>query len=230
MKKLKIIIPIIIIIAMVIGAIVYGVLNTQNGNEEATAQNENNTVDTVVASSSNTINNGNAEGENNNTTTSTDRTLIVYYSLTNRTKRVAEEIQEQTGGDLYRIQTVRTYPDVVSEVSAEAREERNSGNLPELQGELPNVEDYDLIIVGGPVWSSTVATPLMSFLEQMDFQGKNVAPYWTDDGMPGHYETDFVEQAQNANVLEGTGLTDVSDMSDEQIENEIETWLSSINQ
>ena len=64
----------------------------------------------------------------------------------------------------------------------------------------------------------------------MDFQGKTVAPYWTDDGMPGHYETDFIEQAQNANVVDGIGLTDVSDMSDEQIENEIATWLSSVNQ
>lgn len=227
MKKLKIIIPIIIILAILVGAIVYGVLHSQNENGELTAQNENNTA---VANSNNTVNDENAEEEDNNTTTSTGRTLIVYYSLTNRTERVAEEIQEQTGGDLYRVQTVRTYPDVVSEVSAEAREERNSGNLPELQGELPNVQDYDLIIVGGPVWSSTVSTPLMSFLEQMDFQGKTVAPYWTDDGMPGHYETDFEEQAQNANVLDGVGLTDVSDMSDEQIEDEIATWLSSINQ
>lgn len=227
MKKLKIIIAIIIILAIVVGAIAYGVLHSQNENEEVTAQNENNTV---VASSNNTSNNENVEEENNNTNTSTGRTLIVYYSLTNRTERVAEEIQKQTGGDLYRVQTVRTYPDVVSEVSAEAREERNSGNLPELQGELPNVQDYDLIIVGGPVWSSTVSTPLMSFLEQMDFQGKTVAPYWTDDGMPGHYETDFIEQAQNANVVDGIGLTDVSDMSDEQIENEIATWLSSVNQ
>ena len=227
MKKLKIIIAIIIILAIVVGAIAYGVLHSQNENEEVTAQNENNTL---VASSNNTSNNENVEEENNNTNTSTGRTLIVYYSLTNRTERVAEEIQKQTGGDLYRVQTVRTYPDVFSEVSAEAREERNSGNLPELQGELPNVQDYDLIIVGGPVWSSTVSTPLMSFLEQMDFQGKTVAPYWTDDGMPGHYETDFIEQAQNANVVDGIGLTDVSDMSDEQIENEIATWLSSVNQ
>ncbi len=226
MKNLKIVIPIIIILAIVVGAIGYGVIHSQNENQEKTSQNESNTT---IASSNNTINVENAV-ENNNTTASNGRTLIIYYSLTNRTERVAEEIQEQTGGDLYRVQTVRTYPDVVSEVSAEAREERNSGNLPELQGDLPNIEDYDLIIVGGPVWSSTVSTPLMSFLEQMDFQGKTVAPYWTDDGMPGHYETDFEEQAQNANVVDGVGLTDVSDMSDEQIENEIATWLSTIIQ
>lgn len=171
----------------------------------------------------------NNNATNSNTeTTSTGKTLIVYYSLTNRTERVAEILKEKTGGDLYRIETVRTYPDEVMEVSAEARKERETKNYPELKGTLPNIDDYDFIIVGGPVWGSTTATPLKSFLEQIDFKGKTVAPYWTDDGMPGHYESDFGEEAKNANVLDGMGLTHVKDMSDEDIAKEVDTWLNKI--
>lgn len=46
--------------------------------------------------------------------------------------------------------------------------------------------------------------------------------------MPGHYESDFGEEVKNANVLEGMGLTHVKDMSDEDIANEVDTWLNKI--
>lgn len=220
-EKLKWIIPIGMIIGIIAIAIVLGVMNQTANEENTVGQSANNNEQQVV----NTNSQNNAETQ----TTTTGKTLIIYYSLTTRTERVAQRLAETTGGDLYKIETTRTYPDVVREVSAEAREERESGNLPELKGNLPNLNDYDLIIVGGPVWSSTIATPLMSFLEQMDFAGKDVAPYWTDDGMPGRYETDFKEQANNANVLAGIGITNINDLSDEQIDNEINTWLQAID-
>lgn len=222
-KKLKwiIIITIIAILTVITG--VY--INNHNKSKNLDEESQNNTKNQMI--------NTNELGENETTsnkikTFETGKTLVVYYSLTNRTERVAEAIKEKTGADLYRIETIRTYPDEVMDVSAEARKERESGELPKLKGELPNIDDYDLIIVGGPVWSSTVSTPLMSFLEQMDFKGKTVLSYWTDDGMPGHYKTDFKEQAKNANIIDGIGLTDVKDMSDEDVENDINNLLELI--
>lgn len=156
------------------------------------------------------------------------KTLIVYYSLTSSTEKVATMLQEKIGGDIYEIEIYKTYPSVVSEVSAEAREERRTGNLPELKGELPNVEDYDLILVGGPVWSMTLCSPLMNYLKLTDFNGKNVVGFWTDDAMPGGYFNDFKEQVQNGNVLDGFGMSNVKDLSNDEINSNLDSWISDI--
>lgn len=157
------------------------------------------------------------------------RTLIVYYSLTNNTEKVATMLQDKIGGDIYEIEIYKTYPDVVSEVSAEAREERESGNLPELKGELPNLDDYDLILVGGPVWSMTLSSPLMNYLKQTDFNGKDVVAFWTDDAMAGGYFDDFQDQVNNGNVLDGFGMSNVSDLSDDEINDNLDSWIDDIS-
>lgn len=157
------------------------------------------------------------------------KTLIVYYSLTNTTEKVATMLQEQIGGDIYEIEIYKTYPSVVSEVSAEAREERRTGNLPELKGELPKLDDYDLILVGGPVWSMTVASPLMNYLKQTDFDGKNVVGFWTDDAQAGRYFDEFKDQVQNGNVLDGFGMSNVKSLSDDEINKNLDSWISDIS-
>ncbi|MDO4272124.1 MAG: flavodoxin [Eubacteriales bacterium] len=155
-----------------------------------------------------------------------DNTLIIYYSYSGNTEMVAKLIQEKIGGDLYKIETVRDYPANGSEVSDEAAAERESGNLPELKGELPDISAYERIFVGGPVWTYTVSTPLMSYLSQTDFAGKAVVPFWTDAGTPGDYEKEFINQAQNAAILPGLGLSNVSSMEDRTLSSLLDGWLT----
>lgn len=154
--------------------------------------------------------------------------LIVYYSYSGVTEGIAQTLQEKTGGDLYEIEVVEPYPDNNQETSDRAAEERESGNLPALQGELPVLDGYDVILVGGPVWTSTLATPVMSYLEQTNFRGKTVAPFWTDAGNPGNYAADFPAQAQNGEIMEGLGLSHVSSYEAAELEQELDNWLSGI--
>lgn len=154
--------------------------------------------------------------------------LIVYYSYSGVTEGIAQTLQEKTGGNLYEIEVVDPYPDNSQETSDRAAEERESGNLPALQGELPVLDGYDVILVGGPVWTSTLATPVMSYLEQTDFSGKTVAPFWTDAGNPGNYAADFPAQVQNGETTEGLGLSHVSSYEAAELEQELDNWLSSI--
>lgn len=156
------------------------------------------------------------------------KTLIVYYSLTSSTEKVATMLQKKIGGDIYEIEIYKTYPNVVSEVSAEAREERRTGNLPELKGELPNIEDYDLILVGGPVWSMTVCSPLINYLKLTDFNGKDVVGFWTDDAQAGNYFNDFKSQVQNGNVLDGFGMSNVKELSNDKINSNLDSWINDI--
>jgi len=107
------------------------------------------------------------------------KVLIPYYSLTRNTKGIAEKIQEKTGGDLYEIKTVKTYPSEYIALTEEAKRELQSDDLPALKKSLPDMSSYDLILIGSPVWWYTVSTPVMSFLRQVDFAGKKVSAFCT---------------------------------------------------
>lgn len=157
-----------------------------------------------------------------------NRVLIVYYSYSGTTKSVAQSLQKKNSGDLYEIKPDKAYPSDIYETSDRAKQERDSGKLPKLTGKLPDVSNYDLILVGGPVWSGAVATPVMSFLDQMDFKGKAVAGFWTDSGDPGEYAANFDDQVNHATVHKGLGLSNVSSYKAEKLSQTLDSWLKGL--
>ena len=107
--------------------------------------------------------------------------LIVYFTRTNNTGTVAQAIANLTGGTLYRIETVIPYPEDYTECTEVAREELENGIRPELSGTVENMEQYDTIFVGCPVWWGDAPMPIWSFLEseEYNFTGKTVIPFCT---------------------------------------------------
>ena len=85
------------------------------------------------------------------------RTLIVVYSYSGNTRRIAQGLQELTGGDLLEINTRRDYVGGMAAMAIQTRLERSIGLLPSLDVELPDIGKYDRILIGGPVWSYTAA-------------------------------------------------------------------------
>ncbi len=155
------------------------------------------------------------------------KVLIVYYSYSGNTKTVAEKLQAKTGADIFRIETVRAYPSVYKELTDEAKRELKENDLPALKGDLPDMASYDLILVGGPVWWYTVATPVMSFLRQADFAGKKTAAFCTHGGGIGQYFPHFKEQAKNAIVLEGLPLRG-SNAGNAATDKALDAWLAKL--
>ncbi|MGZ3648969.1 MAG: flavodoxin, partial [Syntrophales bacterium] len=122
--------------------------------------------------------------------------LIIYYSFTGNTKYIAEQTQKKTGGDVFVIETVRTYPTEYSALTEEAKRELQTDDLPALKKNPPDMSSYDLILVGSPVWWYTVSTPVMRFLTQADFAGKKVSAFCTHEGGVGKFFPHFNEQAK----------------------------------
>lgn len=107
--------------------------------------------------------------------------LIAYFTRTNNTGTVAERIAELTGGTLYRIETVEPYPEDYMECTEVAREQLENGTRPQLSGTVENMEQYNIVFVGCPVWWGDAPIPIWSFLESesYDFSGKTVIPFCT---------------------------------------------------
>lgn len=152
-------------------------------------------------------------------------TLIVFYSLSGNTKKAAQQLQRHTNATLYEITIETPYPDDMQEVSEQAENERKTKSYPALKGELPDLSAYKRIFIGGPVWSHTVASPLLQFMKSVDFTGKDVIPFWTDAGDPGDYEKEFAAYLDTGVLQKGIGFSHVSAMDDEQFAKELQDFL-----
>lgn len=156
------------------------------------------------------------------------RTLIVYYSYTGTTQRVAERLQPLTGGTLYLLELADPYTGGSYDVSDRVFAERDDGKMPELTGTLPDILEYDRILIGTPVWNDSMSNPVRSYLEQTDFGGKVVAPFWTYITNQGSTAKDFAANIQNGIAAKGLALRSVGGMSGESLDDTLRSWLDKL--
>lgn len=110
------------------------------------------------------------------------RVLIAYFSWGGNTEGIAEEIQSQTGADLFEITLVNPYSTDYNTVLDEAQRAQNEQARPELATHVENMEEYDTILLGYPNWWASIPMPIASFLEEYDFSGKTIIPFCSHGG------------------------------------------------
>jgi len=108
--------------------------------------------------------------------------LIVYYSWSGNTRKIAELIQELTDGDTVELIPETSYPSSYRETAARAKKEIKAGYRPPLKTRVEDIEAYELIFLGTPNWWGTVAPPVATFLSQYTLSGKKIAPFITHGG------------------------------------------------
>lgn len=115
----------------------------------------------------------------------TDKTLVVYYSASGNTERVAKDIAEAAGADLFEIVPTEVYtsddldwtnPD--SRVSRE-HDDESLRDVPLTTTEVPDWDSYDIVFIGYPIWWGIAAWPVDTFVKNNDFTGKTVIPFAT---------------------------------------------------
>lgn len=135
------------------------------------------------------------------------KALVLYYSQGGTTKVVAEAIQNALGADIEEILPVDPYDPDFGATIARGQKEMSEGAFPELQPLQANVQDYDVIFVGYPVWFGTYANPIETLLNTVDFSGKQVVPFCTFGS--GGLDTSckaIAAKLPNATVLPGYGV------------------------
>ena len=155
------------------------------------------------------------------------KVLVIYYSLSGNTEKIAKEIAQQTSADIFKIETIKKYS--TPSVYVKSKQELSTKEYPSLQEKPLDLSQYDTIFVGGPVWWYTMAPPLFSFLKQTDFQGKNVVPFSTQGSNYGKFFIDFANIVQNANIKTAENFNNLSSEYDEAVKNKITTWLNNLS-
>lgn len=109
------------------------------------------------------------------TTGFAQKKLVIYFSETNTTKAVAAELQKQLGADIECIEAVNPYSGNMQETMQRAQREKE----PEIKPLKADLNAYDVIFLGYPIWGGTYASPVASLLKEQDFAGKKIVPFCT---------------------------------------------------
>ena len=103
--------------------------------------------------------------------------LVLYYSETGTTKTVAQEIQKQLGADIDSIEAIKPYSGNFQETIQRGQREMQSGQTPALKPLKKDIDDYDIIFLGYPIWFGTYAMPIATLVKEHDFAGKTIVPF-----------------------------------------------------
>ncbi len=140
--------------------------------------------------------------------------LIAYFSHSGHTERIARQIQAQTGGDIFHIETVRAYPEEYHACTEAAKAEKENNARPELKRAVENMATYDVIFIGYPIWWHTAPMAVYSFLESYDLSGKTVIPFCTSGGSDLDESMPAIRQlCAKATLLEGLTANNAADVA-----------------
>lgn len=112
--------------------------------------------------------------------------LVVYFSCSGTTRRAAGKLAAMTGADLYEIVPEQPYTeadlDWNDRMSRTSLEMRDPSSRPSIAGGFPDMDHYEVVFIGFPVWWYIAPTIINTFIEQCDLSGKKVVPFATSGG------------------------------------------------
>lgn len=174
--------------------------------------------------------NANTSSEESNTNKPAEgKTLVVYFSATGTTEKVAGMIADATGGDLFALEPVNPYTNEdLDWTDKDSRVSKEHDNESERTVELVSTtvdgfQDASVVYVGYPVWWGIAAWPVNDFIKNNDFSGKTVIPFCTSasSGL-GDSGKLLTEMAGTGNWLEGKRFSSGVSADD------IKEWIDSL--
>lgn len=161
------------------------------------------------------------------TVSGASRVVVDGESLGNN-QYIAQLIQQETGGDLFAIETVQEYPTTHDPLLEFAYDEKAENARPELATHIEDPDSYDVIFLGYPNWNADLPMPLYTFLEEYDFSGKTIIPFTTHggSGFSGTIQT-ISELQPDANVI-SDGLS-ISRNNVSEAQREVIDWVNGLN-
>ena len=154
------------------------------------------------------------------------KTAIVYYSMHGNVRYVAEKVAKELGADLIELKPVKAYPDKGAMQFIWGGSAVTFKKKPDLEPYTFNASEYDLVIIGTPVWASNFTPPLRTFFEDNDLTGKKIAVIATSAGGDSSKCIQAVKEATKTDALAATlSLTDPKDRPSDDVEKKIGEFI-----
>lgn len=154
-------------------------------------------------------------------------THVVDGKVLGNTQYVAQIIEKRTGADVFRIETAEDLPLDHGTLEDLALEQQEANTRPKLKALIPNLEEYDTVFIGYPIWWYDLPMPVYTFLEQHDFSGKNIILFSTHGGNRlGETVEAITGKLPDATVISNAFTISRDDM--DNTEAEVRNWLDSL--
>lgn len=155
------------------------------------------------------------------------KTLVAYFSCTENTEKLAKTIAKIVNGDLYRITPEQEYTkedlDWTNKSSRSSVEMADKNSRPKIKGKCENLDKYDKIYLGFPIWWYIAPTIINTFLESADFSGKFIIPFATSGGSSmGDSDTNLLKS------LNGKGKLIHGKVLNSKTEEEVKKWVEGL--
>lgn len=175
---------------------------------------------------------------------SNSKILVAYFSRAGgnysvgtikkgNTKIVAEQIAKQTGGELFEIETKKAYPKNYKKCTAVAEEEQKNNARPELKSKIKNINQYDEIYLGYPIWYADMPMAVYTFLESYDWEGKTIHPFCTHEGSGLSGTTNSIKEivGEDATVTKGFSIEGhVAQNSRAKTKKKVTNWIKQVSE
>lgn len=221
-KKIIVIFSIILVVLIVLGLYFVLTNNSENNQTNESNNNQNNNEQNSNQDDGQDINVPSSGGDS-----ATGESVVIYFSATGNTERVAGYIQEITGSDIIEIIPADEYTNAdlnYSDDDCRANQEQNDDSArPEIANEI-DVDSYDTIYLGFPIWWGDVPKIILTFLDIYDLSGKTVIPFCTSGGSGISTSMNTLRNYnQNINWIDG------EQFSSGASKNAIESWINSLD-
>ena len=166
--------------------------------------------------------------EKQETQNSTSKSLVVYFSATGNTKSLAEKIAEESGSDIFEIVPEEPYTSEdlnYSNSNCRANKEQNDPTArPAISNKIENIDDYDVILIGYPIWWGTMPKIINTFLDTYDLSGKAIMPFCTSGSSGISTSVSAIR-----NICTNSTVTDGFRGTSSTTDTQIRTWLNNNN-
>lgn len=155
------------------------------------------------------------------------RTLVAYFSASGVTAKVAENLAETIGADIFCMEPEIPYTksdlDWTNKESRSSIEMSDPTSRPSIKEKRDNMDDYDTVFVGFPIWWYVAPTIINTFLESYDFPGKAIIPFATSGGSGmGKTNEKLLPSCPGARLIEGKVLSSIASKA------ELSDWVGSL--
>jgi len=155
------------------------------------------------------------------------KNLIIYFSIFGSTKQFAEMIHDKVGGDLVEIKPVVPYETGYKELMSFSKQEVDNHVLTEFVDLNINIDDYENVFVGYPMWWYSYPPIIKNFFKKYDMKGKTIIPFNTHEGSgDGGTYGEIARDLPYTKVLKGLAIRG-GDVSDKK-KKAIDAWLTEI--
>jgi len=168
------------------------------------------------------------------------KVLVAFFSKTGdnygvgsikigNTHKVADEIARQTNATLFEIKPTTPYPDAYKACTEVAQEEFKNNARPKIKGHVEDMDEYDTVYLGFPIWWGDAPMPVYTFLESYNMEGKQIYPFATHEGsVMGHSESALKKALPKSTVHKGLAIYGHTAQKDAQfVQTAVKNWLNS---